>query len=75
MTPYIHRSSFPLLSLFIVMKEICGFIDVLSEHMTRFLLCGELAESSNGSTYQDVLEGGKSCIEIPQRHILVWIMV
>ena len=39
------------------------------------MLCGELAESSDGSAYQDVLEGGKECIEIPQRHISVWIMV
>eukprot|EP00253_Pinus_taeda_P033412 PITA_33412 len=33
------------------------------------------AESSDGSAYQDVLEGGKDCIDIPQRHISVWIMV
>ena len=43
--------------------------------MTRFVLCDEPAESSDGSTYEDVLEGGKACIEIPQRHILIWIMV
>jgi len=43
--------------------------------MTRFVLCGEPAEPINGSAYQDVLEGGKACIEIPQRHISVWIMV
>ena len=53
----------------------CGFTDVLSEHTTRFVLCGEPTESSDGSTYQDVLEGSKACIEIPQRHISVWIMV
>jgi len=39
------------------------------------VLCSELDEPSDGSTYQDVLEGGKACIEIPQRHISVWIMV
>lgn len=39
------------------------------------MLCGELSESSDGSAYQDVLKGGKACIEIPQRHISVWIMV
>jgi len=43
--------------------------------MTIFVLCGEPAESSDGSTYQDVLEGDKACIEIPQRHISVWIIV
>jgi len=43
--------------------------------MTRFVLHGEPAQSSDGSTYQDVLEGRKACIEIPQRHIPVLIMV
>jgi len=42
--------------------------------MTRFVLCGGTTESNNGSAYQDVLEGGKACIEIPQRHISVCIM-
>ena len=39
------------------------------------MLCGEPAQSSYGSSYQDVLEGGKACIEIHQRHISVWIVV
>jgi len=39
------------------------------------MLCGEPAESSYGSTYQVVLEGSEACAEIPQRHILVWIVV
>ena len=39
------------------------------------MICGEPTESSDGSTYQDVLESGKACIEIPQRHISVWIMI
>jgi len=43
--------------------------------MTRFVLFHEPAESSYGSSYQDILECGKACFEIPQRHISVWIMV
>jgi len=43
--------------------------------MTKFVLCNEPTESSDGSTYQDILEGDKACIEIPQRHISIWIMV
>ena len=39
------------------------------------MLCGELVESSYGSTNQVILEGGKSCAEISQRHYIVWIMV
>ena len=33
--------------------------------MTRLMLCGELAKSSYGSTYQAVLEGSEACAEIP----------
>jgi len=43
--------------------------------MTRFVICGEPAESSYGSAYQAVLEGSEACAEIPQRHISVWIVV
>ena len=39
------------------------------------MLCSEPTESSYGSTYQVVLEGSEACAEIPQRHILVRIMV
>ena len=39
------------------------------------MLCGEPAESSYGLAYQAVLEGSEACVEIPQRHILVWIVV
>ena len=39
------------------------------------MLCGEPDESSDGLAYEVVLEGKKSCIEIPQRHISIWIMV
>jgi len=39
------------------------------------MLCGELAESSYGLAYQAILEGSEACAEIPQRHIVVWIVV
>jgi len=52
-----------------------GFTYVSGEHMTRLVLCGELAESSYGSAYQAVLEGSEACAEIPLRHISVWIVV
>jgi len=39
------------------------------------VLYGEPDKSSGGSTYQDVLEGDKACVEILQRHISTWIMV
>eukprot|EP00253_Pinus_taeda_P025184 PITA_25184 len=32
------------------------------------------AEPSYDSTYQVVLEGSEACVEIPQRHISVWIV-
>ena len=43
--------------------------------MTRFVLCSEPTKSSYGSTNQVILEGGKACAEISQRHYIVWIMV
>eukprot|EP00253_Pinus_taeda_P004839 PITA_04839 len=49
--------------------------EILSEHTTRFVLCGEQDESRYGSTYHAILEGSEACAEIPQRHILVWIVV
>lgn len=48
---------------------------LVTEHTTIFVLWDEPTKSSDGSTYQVVLEGNKTCIEIPQRHISVWIMV
>jgi len=39
------------------------------------MLCGEPAKSSYGLAYKVVLEGNKACAEIPQRHILVCIVV
>ena len=39
------------------------------------MLCNEPTKSSYGSAYQVVLEGSETCVEIPQRHILVWIGV
>jgi hypothetical protein len=58
-----------------VYRQLVGSLMYLSEHTTRFVLCGEPAESSYGSAYQAVLEGSEACAEIPQRHISVWIMV